>query len=105
MGDLHFRRQHPIGRYVVDFYCSSARLIVELDGPHHDDLIAADRDQARTKWLNEQGFRVLRFRNAEVRGDIERVVQTIAMVAGAARPPSLALPLEGGGKGLEGGGT
>ena len=102
LAGLHFRRQHPIGRYVVDFYCSAARLVLELDGPSHDDLIAAQKDADRTRWLNEQGFRVLRFANAEVQADIERVLQVISMAAGVARPPSLALPLEGGGKRIEG---
>ncbi len=99
LAGLHFRRQQPIGRYVVDFYCSAVRLVLELDGPSHDDLIAAEKDAIRTRWLNERGYRVLRFSNEEVQADIERVLGIIAMVA---RPPSLALPLEGGGKRIEG---
>jgi very-short-patch-repair endonuclease len=58
---LKFRRQFPIGPYVVDFVCLSRRLIVEADGPFHE----AEADAVRDAWLTSQGFRVLRFSNAE----------------------------------------
>jgi very-short-patch-repair endonuclease len=57
-----FRRQHPIGEYIVDFYCPAARLVVELDGSSHDDGTAFDYGQRRQAWLESQGYRVLRFR-------------------------------------------
>ena len=58
-----FRRQVPVGRFIADFLCYSARLIVEADGGQHGDN---DYDARRTIWLNAQGFRVLRFWNHEI---------------------------------------
>ncbi|HVZ90900.1 MAG TPA: endonuclease domain-containing protein [Rhizomicrobium sp.] len=62
---LRFRRQQPLGPYIADFYCSAAKLIVELDGSQHgtDENIAYDA--ARTVWLTKRGYRVLRFSNEE----------------------------------------
>ena len=54
-----FRRQAPIGPYVVDFVCFAARLVVELDGNSHDEVVADD-DERRQAWLESQGFKVLR---------------------------------------------
>jgi very-short-patch-repair endonuclease len=79
---LKFRRQLPIGRYVADFVCLRHRLIVEADGPFHD----AARDAQRDAWLSGQGFRVLRFANAEIQGDPNRVLGTILETV--ALPPS-----------------
>ncbi|MES2032983.1 MAG: DUF559 domain-containing protein [Pseudomonadota bacterium] len=72
---MKFRRQVPLGRYVVDFLCLRHRLIVEADGPTHED---SARDQERDAWLASQGFRVMRFRNAEIEGFPERVLNAIA---------------------------
>lgn len=71
----HFRRQHPLGPYVLDFYCPQARLAVELDGTGHLDR--AEQDAARTAWLATQGVTVLRFWNHEVSGRPEVVLQAI----------------------------
>src|SRR5215470_7843238 len=65
----HFRRQAPIGRYVVDFFCPAKRLIVELDGGHHNDDEIAKRDRARQLWLENEGYRVVRFWNSEIDAD------------------------------------
>ena len=65
MGELRFRRQQPIGPYIVDFFCPSARLIVELDGSQHYEEKAAAYDKARTRWLEAHGYRVLRFTNVD----------------------------------------
>jgi len=73
LADLKFRRQVPIGPYVVDFLCLRHRLIVEADGPFHDDA----RDAARDTWLRSQGFRVLRFANANVRDWRDDVLRTV----------------------------
>ncbi len=70
-----FRRQVPLGQYVVDFVCFERRLIVEIDGGHHQGQ--AVYDDERTKWLESQGFRVLRFWNNEVLGQMEGVAQAI----------------------------
>ena len=70
-----FRGQAPIGDYIVDFVCHEARLIVELDGGQHAVLV--EKDNARTAWLNSQGFRVLRFWNCQVFEESEEVLETI----------------------------
>jgi len=62
--EFKFRRQQPIGKYIVDFVCFERKLIVKLDGSQHVDQ--RDYDDARTAWLGTQGFRVLRFWNHEV---------------------------------------
>ena len=74
--NLGFRRQVPIGRYIVDFVCFERKLIVELDGGQHASTIVAD--QHRTAWLESQGFRVMRFWNNDVVENIEGVYETIA---------------------------
>jgi very-short-patch-repair endonuclease len=61
---MHFRRQHAVGIYILDFYCAPAKLCVEVDGPSHADKAAYDA--RRTAWLNDQGIRVLRFSVEEV---------------------------------------
>src|SRR5262245_42103523 len=66
-----FRRQHPVGHYVVDFVCVEAKLIVEVDGGQHSER--QDYDASRTEWLSQRGFRVVRFWNHEVMNDIEAV--------------------------------
>src|SRR4051794_3823712 len=66
---LKFRRQQPIGPYIADFYCSTAKLVIELDGEQHAEAGALERDQARTKWLQAHGYRVLRLWNADLLGD------------------------------------
>jgi very-short-patch-repair endonuclease len=57
----HFRRQAPIGPYVVDFFCPGRRLIIELDGGHHNEDATAARDSERQAWLEREGYRVIRF--------------------------------------------
>ena len=59
-----FRRQHPVGRYVVDFACVPAKLVVEVNGGQHDEQ--RDADEARDSWLRTRGYRVLRFWNHDV---------------------------------------
>ena len=66
-----FRRQHPLGNFIVDFVCLDAALILEVDGGQHADN--SDSDDARTHWLQGKGFHVLRFWNNEVMGNIEGV--------------------------------
>lgn len=61
-----FRRQHPLGSYILDFVCLEHGLVVEVDGGQHADLQAQGYDQQRTVWLQQQGLRVLRFWNHEV---------------------------------------
>ena len=70
-----FRRQHPAGSYIVDFYCPSCRLVVEIDGDSHVDQ--EEYDAERTAWLEEQGYRVIRFTNREVQYQVEVVLGEI----------------------------
>jgi adenine-specific DNA-methyltransferase len=73
-----FRRQHPIGQYIVDFFCLEARLVVELDGSWHADDLKRTQDEHRTAYLQNQGCTVLRFWNNEVTADVTSVLQRIA---------------------------
>lgn len=70
-----FRRQAPIGPFIVDFLQSSSKLIIELDGRSHDDR--GIKDHSRQTWLEGEGFRVLRFSNDDVLTDIEMVLEAI----------------------------
>jgi very-short-patch-repair endonuclease len=84
LSGFKFVRQEPIGPYVADFVCRDKRLIVEVDGSQH----AADsRDVIRDQWLVEHRYRVLRFWNNEVLGNIEGVWETILAAASAEAPP------------------
>jgi very-short-patch-repair endonuclease len=71
------RRQHPLDRFIVDFYCAQAKLIIEVDGDTHAAPDQAEYDQARTIWLEAQGYRVIRFQNAEVHKNLEAVLEAI----------------------------
>ncbi len=73
----HFRRQVPIGAFVADFACHTARLVVEIDGGQHTEQADADYDARRTAWLQRAGYRVLRFQNADVFLRIDDVLETI----------------------------
>jgi very-short-patch-repair endonuclease len=73
----HFRRQAPIGPYVVDFFCPAKRLVIELDGGHHNDDETAKRDRDRQLWLEREGYRVVRFWNSEVTSDLNAVLERI----------------------------
>jgi very-short-patch-repair endonuclease len=72
-----FRRQHSIGNYIVDFYCSSDKLIIELDGNQHGDYIQIPKDEQRDSYLEASGYKILRFENRFVFQDIEFVLETI----------------------------
>ena len=79
-----FRRQTPLGRYIADFVCFEARLIVEVDGGQHVEQQVYDRQ--RTAWLEGQGFRVLRFWNTEVLGNVEGVKEVIVRACEGVAP-------------------
>jgi very-short-patch-repair endonuclease len=72
---LHFRRQMPIGPYIVDFACGEHRLVVEVDGDTHADTQAYD--DARSTYLEQRGWRVLRFWNNDVTGNVDGVIGRI----------------------------
>jgi type I restriction enzyme M protein len=82
MGGYHFRRQHAVGRFILDLYCAERKLAIELDGAHHAEEEQALRDEARTAVLEAHGIRVLRFRNEDVLNDLAAVIQRIADALG-----------------------
>jgi very-short-patch-repair endonuclease len=88
---FRFRRQHPLGPYVVDFFCAEAKLIVEVDGGKH-----ADDREARTRWLEARGYRVIRFWNNDVLANTEGVLRMI-LDALRAGPPTQPPPQGGRG--------
>ena len=87
LSGLKFRRQMPLGPSIVDFYCASARLVVEVDGVSHID---APADAVRDAWINKQGIRVFRITNFDVFGNLEGVL--IAIQQAASIPPPNPLP-------------
>ena len=74
---MQFNRQYIIAQYIVDFYCSRARLVIELDGSQHQEPFAREYDAARTEYLNALGLKVIRFSNAEVDRAFYEVCRTI----------------------------
>ena len=74
---VRFRRQVVKGNFIVDFYCSSAKLAVELDGSQHYEEPGLIQDDVRTKWLNHNGIQVLRFMNSDIRNNLTEVCAAI----------------------------
>ncbi|GAB4375360.1 MAG: endonuclease domain-containing protein [Calditrichia bacterium] len=91
-----FRRQHSIGNYIVDFYCPSEKLVIELDGAEHFTEHGAEYDEKRTRFLNNLGIRVIRFENEQVFDDIEGVLAEISQNFVQPPHPSGTPPCEGG---------
>jgi very-short-patch-repair endonuclease len=88
---VSFRRQHPIGRYVLDFYCPSSGLAIEVDGDDHAARLS--RDAARTRFLASRGIHVIRFTNRDVWRNLEAVCEAIIMELARLKswpPPGLA---------------
>lgn len=79
---VKFRRQQPIGPYIVDFVSFGRRLIIEIDGGQHDEENVRAKDERRTAWLEERGYRILRFWNNEVLIDLEGVLERIKEALG-----------------------
>jgi very-short-patch-repair endonuclease len=84
---VQFYRQRPLGRYVVDFHAPRAQLVMEVDGGHHFEPAQAERDRARTAYLERQGWRVLRFTDHEVLLELDAVVESIYSVVRSTRNP------------------
>ncbi|MFZ3338731.1 MAG: DUF559 domain-containing protein [Xanthobacteraceae bacterium] len=100
LNGLGFRRQTPIGPYIVDFVSYAARIVIEIDGGQHYETTHEARDARRDKFLRSKGFRVRRFSNYEVMTNRECVWDVIAAAVGAAVVPSLLSPASGGGERL-----
>ncbi len=101
MAGVSFRRQHPVGNYVLDFYCPSVKLAIELNGGQHGFDGQARRDARRTAVLESRGIKVLRFWNNEVNENFAGVLKTIHSEVQASgnggSTPTPTLPLSGGG--------
>jgi very-short-patch-repair endonuclease len=78
---LKFRRQHPLFKFIADFYCHEKKLVIELDGSIHNDENQKQIDNVRTFELNELKLTVIRFRNEEVLNHIEQVIKKIIEIA------------------------
>ena len=85
-GGLKYRRQHPCGPYILDFYCSDARLAIEVDGEVHNRGCQPERDGARDAWLDRAGVRTLRIPATAVLGDANAVIEGIVAEAVARLP-------------------
>ena len=96
LGGLKFRRQHAVERFVVDFYCREARLVVEVDGEIHQDT--REQDATRQTFLEQQGLLVLRVANREVQDSLTEVLAAISLVA----TRSAKAPLSAGRRGAGG---
>ena len=81
LAGLKFRRQHSIGPYILDFYCASAKLAVEVDGAVHQTPEQMARDRRRTAWLAEQGVSVLRYAALSIRDNLDGVLAGIRVAA------------------------
>ncbi len=90
INNYKFRRQSPIGKYIVDFVCFEKKLIIELDGGQHSEQV--NYDQERSQWLESQGFQVLRFWNNDVLKNTNSILEQITKLL----PPHLSPPPQGG---------
>ena len=90
LADCKFRRQQPLGRYIVDFVCLDKRLVMELDGGQHAEFDQATYDAERTVWLERNGFRVLRFWDQEVLTNVVAVLEAIVQAINLTSSPSTA---------------
>jgi very-short-patch-repair endonuclease len=93
MNGYKFRRQVPIGRYIADFVCHEARLILEIDGGQHDR--SSPQEAERSRFLQNEGYRILRFWNNEVLANLDGIHATIAAELGRITPTQT-LPHQGG---------
>ena len=75
--NLKFKRQQPIGKYIVDFICREKWLIIEIDGGQHNTLDIIEHDIKRTKYLESRGFKILRFWNNDIDNNIEGVLEVL----------------------------
>ena len=77
LAGLKFRRQHPVDRFIVDFYCHEKKLVIEVDGDIHTHAEQSDLDKGRTDTLNEFGIDIIRFGNEEVLNNVDNVIKKI----------------------------
>lgn len=84
LGELKFRRQHPLVPFITDFYCAEKRMVLEIDGDIHD--LQKEQDELRTRQFEEFGYRVIRFRNEEIETNIGLVLKKILEVCQSPSP-------------------
>ena len=77
LNNIKFRRQVPIGKYIVDFVCLGKKLVIELDGSQHIESENFKYDNTRTEFLNENGYKVLRFLDSDILNNLENVLNII----------------------------
>jgi very-short-patch-repair endonuclease len=94
---IKFRRQQPVGIYVVDFISFEEKLIIEIDGGQHNQEKKIEEDEQRTRWLESEGFNVIRFWNNDVLLNVGGVLETIMEVLESNSHPHLASPIKGEG--------
>jgi very-short-patch-repair endonuclease len=87
-----FRRQHRIGRYVVDLVCLERKLVIEVDGGQHNESPINIQDTQRTIWLEKEGYRVVRFWDNDVLNNTDGVLETIRIILDDAHPHPDPLP-------------
>lgn len=80
LGGFKFRRQRPVGNYIVDFICIECRLVIELDGSQHNEETHKQYDQTRDSWLRDDGFLVIRFWNCQIFQDLDSVLDFVLKV-------------------------
>jgi very-short-patch-repair endonuclease len=84
---FRFRKQHPLGCYILDFYCPAVKLAIELDGGQHNSPEGQRRDLDRTEYLQTEGIRVLRFWNNEVQNNLDGTLQQVKKALHEYSPP------------------
>ena len=98
LGETHFRRQVPIGKFIADFACHACRVVIEVDGGQHFDDAGEARDAARTEWLESQDYRVIRFANSDVMRNLAGVLEAIEEFLQSTPTPNSSP--QGGGEGV-----
>ena len=97
LNGLRFKRQEPMGPYIVDFVSHDAKVVVEVDGSQHGYSSRAAKDRIRDKWLGEHGYRVLRFWNTDIARNLQGVLTEMAEAVGSRTPLSQPSPARGEG--------
>ena len=100
LNGFKFRRQQPIGRFIVDFCCPGSQVVVEVDGDVHAEQ--RNYDAERSQWLERNGYRVLRFTNREVCGQLDSVLEAILRACEDRPSPLTPLPPSSGANGMRG---
>jgi len=89
VGGLKFRRQHPIGYFITDFYCHELKLIIELEGKIHNETEQKEYDKMRNELIEFWEYKIIYFTNEQIYYDIDKVIQTISKLARKLQPPLL----------------